>query len=384
MSRFMVVIGVAGTILYGTLIGRLVFPLGLSPEATAALMSLVPLFVLFHMVAFGLRFFGRGNDLLSWLSYAVMGWAALGFAIVLVRDVVYLAAYGLDGLGLSALWAWLSPRYAESSLVAFTAMTAGALFGFGEARRVPRVRDVEVTLPNLAPAFDGYTIAQLTDVHIGPTIKGPWLADVVAATNAVGADAIVITGDLVDGDVEILRDDIAPLAGLDAPDGVLYVTGNHEYYSGAPQWVAHVQTLGVQPLVNDHVAVEHDGAHLIIAGICDHSAGQFIRGHAPDCARAFDGAPDGARVLLAHQPRSVSHARGHRVDLQLSGHTHGGQFWPWNYFVPLQQPMVAGLARVIDDDHEVQVYTSRGTGYWGPPLRLLAPSEISRITLRAA
>jgi predicted MPP superfamily phosphohydrolase len=241
------------------------------------------------------------------------------------------------------------------------------------------VREISVRLRRLPQKLDGLTIVQLTDVHVGPTIGRPFIEEIVARTNATNPDVIAITGDLVDGSVEDLRDHVAPLAALRARYGVYFVTGNHEYYSGVPAWCDELTRLGIRVLRNERVSIGDDEASFDLAGIDDAQSQQFGEGHGPDLARAVEGR-DVTRelVLLAHQPRAVFEAVTHGVGLQLSGHTHGGQIWPWNYFVRLQQPVVAGLARFS----ETQVYVSSGTGYWGPPMRLAAPAEITRVTLR--
>ena len=172
------------------------------------------------------------------------------------------------------------------------------------------------------------------------------------------------------------------MAGLRSRHGSFFVTGNHEYYSGALEWMALLRRLGLKVLNNEHVLIEHEGAQLVMAGVADYSAHHFEPSHRSDPRAALAGAPAtaGLRVLLAHQPRSAEAAADAGFDVQLSGHTHGGQFWPWNLFVPLQQPFTAGLHRL----RSLWVYTSRGTGYWGPPLRLGAPSEISLLRFVAA
>jgi predicted MPP superfamily phosphohydrolase len=190
---------------------------------------------------------------------------------------------------------------------------------------------------------------------------------------------IAVTGDLVDGSVAQLSEHTAPLSELKARYGSFFVTGNHEYYSGAAAWIAEVTRLGVRVLQNEHVVLSHNGAALVLAGVNDYSA-PHAKG-APSTAQiALQGAPKGPRVLLAHQPRSAAAALEAGVDLQLSGHTHGGQFLPWNLLVPLQQPFVAGLHKM----GKLLVYVSRGTGYWGPPKRFGAPSEITLLTLERA
>jgi predicted MPP superfamily phosphohydrolase len=172
---------------------------------------------------------------------------------------------------------------------------------------------------------------------------------------------------------------VAPLAGLRSRHGTFFVTGNHEYYSGAQAWIAELRRLEVKVLLNEHAVLRHEGKEVVVAGVTDHSAHDFDSGHRSDPAASVSGAPTGAslRLLLAHQPRSALAAVGLGFHLQLSGHTHGGQFWPWNHFVRLQQPFTAGLHRLRD----LWVYTSRGTGYWGPPKRFGAPSEITHLRM---
>jgi uncharacterized protein len=196
--------------------------------------------------------------------------------------------------------------------------------------------------------------------------------------NALEPDLVAITGDLVDGSVAELAEHVAPLAQLRSRHGSFFVTGNHEYYSGVHGWVREVQRLGIRVLHNEHVVLRHEGAALVVAGVPDFGGHHFDPQHRSDPAAAIAGAPEGLpRILLAHQPRTAPAAAAAGFDLQLSGHTHGGQFLPWNLFVPLQQPYTAGLHRL----EQLWVYVSRGTGYWGPPKRIGAPSEISELRL---
>jgi predicted MPP superfamily phosphohydrolase len=189
---------------------------------------------------------------------------------------------------------------------------------------------------------------------------------------------VAVTGDLVDGSVAQLRSHVAPLRDLTSRHGTYFVTGNHEYYSGVTAWVSELRRLGINVLLNEHVVLQHNDDSLVIAGVTDYSGHHFDESHRSDAAAAVASAPNGVvRILLAHQPRSAAGALQAGFDLQLSGHTHGGQFWPWNFFVRLQQPFTAGLHRL----QSLWVYTSRGTGYWGPPKRFGAPSEITYLRL---
>lgn len=312
-------------------------------------------------------------DRLAWAGMLAMGAFSSALLLTILRVVVLEVAplFSISAItlqGLEGVTAWL--------VVALTiAVTA---IGFVNARRTAAVVNVKVPIAGLPSALDGFTIVQISDIHVGPTIKRPYLQAIVDKVNALKPDMVAVTGDLVDGSVRQLAPHTAPLADLQARHGAFFVTGNHEYYSNAHEWVDEVRRLGLTVLMNEHVVLKHDGAGLVLAGVTDYTAHHFDPQHRSDPHAAIADAPaDAPRVLLAHQPRSAVAAADAGFDLQLSGHTHGGQFFPWGYFVPLQQPYVAGLNRL----RQLWIYTSRGTGYWGPPKRLLAPSEITRITL---
>jgi uncharacterized protein len=242
------------------------------------------------------------------------------------------------------------------------------------------IKPVRVGLRGLPRELEGFRIALVTDLHIGgPRIYRDFVEMVVRRTNETEPDLIAITGDLVDGSVAQLAPHAEPLAELRARHGVFFVTGNHEYYSGVGPWVEHLRRLGMRVLENERVTLEHDGARLDVAGVHDWRgrAGRW----APDLARALEGRdPQRKLVLLAHQPAQIHEAARQGVDLQLSGHTHGGQIFPFRYFVRLAQPYVEGL----HDHHGTMIYVSRGTGQWGPPMRIGAPSEITRLELSSA
>jgi predicted MPP superfamily phosphohydrolase len=307
------------------------------------------------------------SDRLSWAGSLCMGLFSSLFLLTLLRDIVLLFVP-----------ASLPGAAADSALAVVTIALLVTLIGFFNARRVARVVHVDVPITGLAPALQGFTIVQLSDIHVGPTIKSRYVSAIVKRVNTLKADMVAITGDLVDGSVPELRKHTAPLGTIASRHGTFVVTGNHEYYSGADAWMAEFRRIGMRGLMNEHVVVDHDGAPLVVAGVTDYTAHHFDAAQQSDPQRAGAGAPQGATsVLLAHQPRSAEAAAAAGFDLQLSGHTHGGQFWPWNLFVRFQQPYTAGLHRL----NQLWVYTSRGTGYWGPPKRFGAPAEITRLRL---
>jgi uncharacterized protein len=314
-------------------------------------------------------------DRLTWAGALAMGLFSSLFVLTLLRDAVLLLAALVD----VAVPGALAPLGHPTALAVPLLGAWITLRGFVNARRTAAVVSVDVPIDGLPAALHGFTIAQISDVHVGPTIKGPYLNRIVEAVNAIGADMVAVTGDLVDGSVRELAVHVAPLSALASTHGTFFVTGNHEYYSGAPSWVAELRRLGLTVLMNEHVVVQHGGGSLLIAGVTDFGAHHFDPLQRSDPKAALAGAPAATttRVLLAHQPRSADAAELAGFQLQLSGHTHGGQFLPWNFFVRMQQPFTAGLHKL----RRLWVYTSRGTGYWGPPRRFGTPSEITRLRL---
>ncbi|MBB5017209.1 hypothetical protein HNQ59_000471 [Chitinivorax tropicus] len=311
------------------------------------------------------------SDRVAWIGLTSMGL----FSSLLVLTLLRLVALGAAGW---LAWPVSQPVLSYSAWLVVGLSVAMSVIGWVNARRRAAVIDVDIPLPNLPLALHGFTIAQITDIHVGPTIKHGYLSRIVSAVNHLEADLIAITGDLVDGRVPQLAKHTQPLAWLRAKHGVYFVTGNHEYYSGAHAWIDELKRLGLTVLMNEHVVIDHQGAALVVAGVTDYTAHHFDPSHRSDPHQAVAGAPIGAiKLLLAHQPRTAAVAAAAGFDLQLSGHTHGGQFFPWNWFVPLQQPFTAGLHRI----GQLLIYISRGTGYWGPPKRFGAPSEITRLRL---
>jgi len=360
-------------VLLHTYIGIRLFPamaLGAAGIAVGALLFALSVGLVVVGLLSAVQRRGRWSDMMDWTGLISMGYFSSLLVLTVLRDLLLLL---LDVVGAGG------PFIRDSAVAVPLLALAVTLIGLVNARRVARVVKVEVPIAGLPAALHGYSIAQISDVHVGPTIKRPYLNAVVNRVNALKADAIAITGDLVDGSVQRLALHTEPLARLTARDGAFFVTGNHEYYSGAEEWIAELRRLGLTVLLNEHVVRERDGAALMIAGVADYTAHHFDPSHRSDPQAAAAGAPAHVqvRVLLAHQPRSAKAAAEAGFHLQLSGHTHGGQFFPWNLFVPLQQPFVAGLNRVSG----LWVYTSRGTGYWGPPKRFGAPSEITLVQL---
>jgi uncharacterized protein len=348
---------------------RLIPPLALGPVGTLAAALLIAAACL--AVPFSMRRMER----FAWLPLIGLGFLSTLLAMTVLRDVALGAAWLLLGHAAFAAWAAATARYAVGLTVLMT------LLGFLLARR-PRLVEVEIPIAGLPEPLRGFSIAQISDVHVGPTIRQDFVERLVSRVNGLHPDLIAVTGDLVDGSVQKLAAHTAPLAKLSARHGAYFVTGNHEYYSGESAWTSEIRRLGMTVLKNQHVVLKHDGALIVVAGVDDIGAQHFDPAGRSDPAAAIHGAPAeaGAKILLAHQPGSAEAAARAGFDVQLSGHTHGGQFWPWNHFVRFFQPFTAGLHRL----KTLWVYVSRGTGYWGPPNRFGVPSEITRIRLVSA
>jgi predicted MPP superfamily phosphohydrolase len=256
----------------------------------------------------------------------------------------------------------------------FVALGAGAL----AALRGPHIRRIDIPVQGLDARLDGARIVQITDLHVGPTIRAAYVRRVVRMSNELAPDLVALTGDFVDGSVARLASHIAPLAELQPAGRVFFVPGNHEYYSGAAQWLAHFRALGFRVLLNEHDTISIRGARVIVGGVVDPAAQAYTREEPrPDLAAAHD---QGAafRLLLAHNPKLAPAAEAAGFDLQLSGHTHAGQFFPWTLAVHLvHAPHVAGLAR----SGRMWVYVSAGTGSWGPPVRFGTKPELTLVRL---
>jgi predicted MPP superfamily phosphohydrolase len=354
---------------------RLLSALSLGPVVITAGIVLLVAFCLFIPVSMRARSMldRKLADRISWVGLTAIGFFSSLFVLTLLRDLV-LAGTHLFMSSEQARY-WMAPSAQAALFLALFMTVAGLII----ARRRPGIVEVRIPVLGLPRALHGFSIAQISDVHVGPTIKRGFVEGIVRRVNDLNADLIAVTGDLVDGSVQQLSVHTAPLAGLAARHGAFFVTGNHEYYSGERAWTEEIRRLGMHVLKNEHVVLQHDGASLVLAGVTDYSAHHFDPAQRSDPAAALSGAPAdaGAKILLAHQPSSASAAAKAGFDVQISGHTHGGQFWPWNLFVRFFQPFTGGLHRLKN----LSIYVSRGTGYWGPPNRFGVPSEITRIRL---
>ncbi|WP_239138363.1 metallophosphoesterase [Actinoplanes regularis] len=335
--------------------------------------------VLFALVAAGFpvlmfRGHGRHDDVSARIADTTLGviwvlfvWSVLGQALGLV-------------LALAGVADPVRSRLVTAGVLIVSA--ALLLWGYTEAMRVSRVRNVDVTIPRLGRGLDGLRVVLITDTHYGPIDRSRWSRGVIEVVNSLRPDIVAHTGDIADGEVPQRLSQAAPLGDVRATMARVYVTGNHEYMSGAQGWVEYMSSLGWDALHNRHLVVSRDGDSLVVAGVDDRTAaGSGLPGHHMDHEAALAGAdPDLPVLLLAHQPQQITGAVAHGIDLQLSGHTHGGQMWPFHYLVRIDQPVLQGLSRHSD---RTQLYTSRGTGFWGPPFRIFAPSEITLLTLHA-
>ncbi|MFE7073684.1 metallophosphoesterase [Streptomyces sp. NPDC057620] len=313
---------------------------------------------------------------------AIVGDSLLGASWVLFTWSVLLGA--LLRLALTVAGVGESQDRARIVTWAVLGVTVALLgWGYAEARRVPRVRRLDVRLPRLGAGLDGLRVALITDTHYGPLDRARWSARVCETVNTLEADLVCHTGDIADGTAERRRAQAAPLATVRATRARVYVTGNHEYYSEAQGWVDLMDELGWEPLRNRHLLLERGGDTLVVAGVDDVTAeSSGLAGHRAHLDGALDGTdPDLPVLLLAHQPKFIDQAVAGGVDLQLSGHTHGGQIWPFHHLVRLDQPALAGLSH---HGPRTLLYTSRGTGFWGPPFRVFAPSEITLLVLRSS
>jgi predicted MPP superfamily phosphohydrolase len=334
------------------------------------------------------------------LNYLAFGWLGLSFYMLLLFALWDLlrALRWLGRRSLPLTAAAPAPQAVTETRRVFVARSvaggvlaaAGGIGTFGVRSALWDITTPEtaVALPRLPRALDGFSIALITDVHIGPLLDGRFLQHLVEQTNRLRPDLIAIGGDLVDGWVSQIGPQLAPLARLRARHGVYFVTGNHEYYSGVDDWLVFLKRLGIRVLLNERVSIGQGGtgaragAGFDLAGVPDFRAGH-AGGIAPDLAATVQGRdPERELVVMAHQPLAIEASNLAGAGLQLSGHTHGGQLYPFGALTRIAQPYIAGLYRHRATD--TQIYVSCGSGFWGPPMRVLAPAEISLLRLFSA
>ena len=385
-ARRILAVSVFLAILLSVLVGghvylarRLVLDLGLpAPLEWAGLAVIATLAALLLLQPLGERLPRRAR---RWLAWPGSLWIGTAYLLILLLATTDLLLW-LVGLSFPAAADAGLPAARIRAVAVLVAALGAASVGVRGALRPPGLRRLEVRLRHWPRGLDGFRIVQISDIHIGPILDRRFASHVVERVNALAPDLIALTGDLVDGNVGLLGDEVAPFSGLRAAHGVFFVTGNHDYFSGVDPWVERVRELGMRVLRNERVRIGSDGACFDLAGVEDHRSATFVGGGlVEDLPSALAGRQtERPVVLLAHDPTTFRQASELGVDLQLSGHTHGGQIWPFGWFVRLVVPWVAGHHR----RNASQLYVSRGTGFWGPPMRLGAPSEITEITLRPA
>lgn len=395
---FFVIVIFVMSILYGYVGWRLITPANFSVNLTVTLWVIVVVLLLTLILSFVLRankYEGFLSDIISWVGYISFGFITILFAFVLFKDIIWLAGIASHKIYLFASTLFSSASQTKTvidnskreflinSINVGILAAAGGLTGWGffNVMSKPKIEKITIPVENLPDDLNGLTIAQFSDLHVGPTIQKSFVETVVKQVNELNADIIAFTGDLVDGSVEALRKHVEPLTKLNSRYGKYFITGNHEYYSGALDWVEEAARLDFTTLINENKEIQIGGSKLMLAGVTDWSGGQFYDSHRSDPVKAAqaDYIPD-LKILLAHQPKNIKGASKAGFHIQLSGHTHGGQYFPYTFLVTLDQPFVKGLHKYDN----TWLYINKGTGYWGPPLRIGVPSEITLITIKKA
>jgi hypothetical protein len=373
---------------------RLINPAPLPVKWKVAAWGLVVLLLFGQRLTWFLRRNGMMDGVsnyVDWLGFLFLGLVSILVVLMLLRDLPILVKRIMAGLEKLFVRRSKRPYFirpnrerrrfvlnaSNAVLLAATVPLSG--YAVFNAHKKPKVVHNELPISDLPKGLDGFTVAQISDTHIGPTLRRGWMRMVVDEVNGLKPDVIVHTGDLVDGSVDSLSADVQPLADLSAPHGVFFCTGNHEYYSGVVPWLKKVKQLGMTPLNNKHRLLDTGKGRILMAGVTDFKSDRIFPAHVSSPSQAKADAPDhDVSILLAHQPRSIYKAVEAGFDVQLSGHTHGGQYFPYTLAIHLFQPYVRGLHL----HGGTLLYVNEGTGYWGPPMRLGAGPEITLHTLK--
>ncbi len=396
MYLFIIIVFGILTLIYSYVGWRIIVPAELSHHWNMLAMVIMLVLLILPFISIILqiyKYYNYFSYLLNWISYLSLGFITLIFLFLVVRDIGLLFTITISKLltivhnitktGLSSQVIFNPERHRflvhsfNMVILGLTSILTG--WGIYEALRGPRIVNVTIPVENLSNHLDGFSIVQITDIHAGSTIRLPYIQRVVNITKHLHGDIIVFTGDIADVRISNLKNDVKPFAELSAPYGMFFVTGNHEYYSGVEQCIEEMQQLGFMVLINEHQIISYRGGKILLAGVTDYNGGQFLESHESNPEASLMGASQSDyKILLAHQPRSIFRAADAGFDFVISGHTHGGQYFPWNFLVGLWQPYTRGLHRY----GKTWIYVSCGTGYWGPPLRGGIPSEITVITLK--
>lgn len=371
--------------LHGYVVFKILPVLGLNNNPTILILFITAVLSFLPILPPILRMIGfenRAIDKFSLIGYTSFGFFSFTFMIFLFRDFFIIVMNVIENFFKVPIPLDHTKRdflIKMSSLAILSSSSVSTVYGFYNSRKGPLIKNQVVFLKNLPKEFDNFTIAQISDLHVGPTIKKPYVLNVLDEISKVNPDMIAVTGDLIDGSVDHLKKDLEPFMDLSAPYGTYFVTGNHEYYSGVDQWLDETDRLGMINLVNSNTKIIKSKSEIFLAGITDYRAHQIKKSHRSNPALALKNIPkDKTKILLAHQPNSIYAVNEAGADLQLSGHTHGGQFWPFNYPTKLVNAYLSGL----HNHNGTQIYVNSGTGYWGPPLRLGVPSEITLVRLK--
>lgn len=365
---------------------RMIMPLPVRRRYKVLLMVLLGCALLLYHVASVLVRQGLPVELnasLRWVGYMSLGFASLTIPLLFTKELV---------LGMSSIADWFSRRKSgrpidgarraflqnAGNAAVLTAVFPTVAFSINQAFEAPVVKRVPLYVDGLHSDLEGLTIVQVSDLHVGSILDAKWLDKLVRQIEGLNPDIFVLTGDAIDGKVSRVGKELVGLKEISPKFGKFFVTGNHEFYSGVDGWVEHMRLLDFTVLNNQHFLVKKGDAGLLIAGVWDYHGGRFGKQYESDPFAAKAGAPEhDVSVLLAHRPKNIFKAEQAGFDIQLSGHTHGGQYFPWTYAVRLFQPYVEGLHQV----GKTSLYVNTGTGFWGPPMRLTVPPEITLFTL---